>query len=43
MTRFLDVEWSTAMWPLLLDEWAVKDVVTVVLVLLLGPPALKQW
>lgn len=43
ITRFLVVECSIAMWPLLLEDCAVNDVVTVVLVLLFGAPVPKQW
>ncbi|KAG7212811.1 hypothetical protein KM043_013067 [Ampulex compressa] len=42
MTLFLVVECSIAMCPLLREELAVRDVVTVVFVLLFPPPVPKQ-
>lgn len=43
MTRFLDDTFKADIGPLRLDDWAVSDVVTVVLVLLVGAPEPKQW
>lgn len=43
MTRFRDVECNIVKCPLLREDWAVRDVVTVVLVLLFVVPIPKQW